>query len=226
MIDWNDQPDRNPSLPSYSILRTPPKGKMSGIIISDAVCGTRLHYWKGRSVPCNAADCDACENGQAPRWKGYLLLKSTQTDKIVIFEFTERGWDPLDEARRKWGTLRGLVLTATRTGGKTNSPLLLMLSDHREDPTGLPAEKDLKTILGRIWEQRAAYDDTTGTAEPAADVSKRDIDKIPLTTENPSTTGQRRPQDSPPLHRLLTNGHVTTASRLQPPDQEPPPWHS
>lgn len=163
MAIWADAPRAEGTLPNYSILRTPTTMRLTMHVLSDKYEGVRLHYWRGRSLPCNTDACEACEHGQIPRWKGYILAKAIRTEKIVIFEFTERCWEAMNEAYRKWGSLRGAVIHAERLGRKNNSPMQLTVDDARTDESLLPPPVDLRSMLTRIWEVRQK------TFESAAD---------------------------------------------------------
>jgi len=154
MSIWQDQPTVDDSLPNYRIMRVPAGRKISGIVISDDVIGTNLHYWKGRSQPCRKEECEACQNGHKPRWKGYILIMCMKTRNISILEFTDRVYREIGEFRKQKGTIRGGMMTFFRTNSKNNGPLSVTIEENLYDATSLPPEEDLRSILERIWEVR------------------------------------------------------------------------
>ncbi len=157
MVNWSHEPEAGPREGSYRIARTPTTQPFKAAILSEKHVGVHLHYWKGRSVPCNGGDCEACYNGQRPRWKGYVLVKSLITPKIVIFEFTERAHHAFADFLEKHGSLRGGVFQASRTNRRANGPLDVEFQEARFDEALLPKPGDLQAVLERMWEIRQQY---------------------------------------------------------------------
>lgn len=124
------------------------------VCLSDQPIGTNLHYWRGRSTPCNQTDCPACREGHTPRWKGYLFICPIKTRRVLIFEYTQRAHQEFTDQLAKRNTLRGLVFSAGRLGAKPNSPLQILMTDTVVDPTTLPNPEDLAEVLERMWEVR------------------------------------------------------------------------
>lgn len=151
---WHQAPDSDRKLQNYRIWRTPASRQETLICLSPAHIGAKLHYWKGRSRPCPGTNCEACMDGQIPRWKGYVLVYHESSKGIAIFEFTERGYDPFATALQRHGTLRGLKFQTSRLGRRPNGPLLIEFSETREESPHLPADVDLAAMLDRIWEIR------------------------------------------------------------------------
>lgn len=154
MTNWTNEPSGNAGFHSYKLLRCPPKGRFQAIVLSRYPIGCDLHYWKGRSTPCRHSDCEACKNGNRPRWKGFLFVKSTATGTIAILEYTARAHDAIDVFLATYPNLRGAKLNLCRTGNRPNSPLLISFEDGRLDETGLPDPQDLTECLERMWEIR------------------------------------------------------------------------
>lgn len=154
MTIWRDAPDTTNRSDNYRIYRTPVGREVELICLSGNYLGASLHYWKGRSTPCIGAGCEACKSGQRPRWKGYVQAYHPATRTIVIFEFTERGYEPMQEAINHHGHLRGLKFRACRLNRKANGPIQLAFSELREESPHLPVGGDLAAMLERIWEVR------------------------------------------------------------------------
>lgn len=156
MDHWQDSPTPKNSIPNYQIYRTPSNQRFRAICISEGHVGAKLHFYKGRTSPCNGAACEPCQQGHAARWKGYLLCKQPDNPKVVIFEFTERGYQATIDKFHKHGSLRGCVFLAQRLNRKPNGPLLLEWEDNRFDESQLPYPADLRAMLARMWEVRTA----------------------------------------------------------------------
>jgi hypothetical protein len=152
MSIWSDAPKREDLPANYRIMRCPPKGEIRGVVASDVIVGTHLHYFRGRSTPCSKSQCEACEAGHVPRWKGYVLLMSLKTKNLQIFEFTERAYEAFLQKQEQHASLRGCVLTCRRTANRPNGPLQATFDEARYDDALIPPVPDLREILQRIWE--------------------------------------------------------------------------
>lgn len=167
---WQDKPDSVDSIPNFRLLRTPCDRKISGIIVSSEHVGAKIHYWKGRSKPCRGETCEACEAGQIPRWKGYILLYDPKLRTQVVFEFTERVYPQFQMFLQIHKTLRGGQMTAGRLNRKPNGPLLVTFDQYLYDQNHLPQESNLRDILSRIWEitpELLEYHDDEGQRTPS-----------------------------------------------------------
>lgn len=154
MSHWQQSPDAGTRSLNYRIYRTPVGKEVELIILSRNFVGARLHFWRGRTTPCAGEQCTACQDGQRPRWKGYLLAYHRATKSCIIFEFTDRGYDPLQAQLEKFGNLRGFTLRSRRLNKKPNGPIQIEVGDIREESPHLPKEVDLQEMLDRIWEIR------------------------------------------------------------------------
>lgn len=152
MSIWTNRPTADAVPPSFRITRTPATGYMRATVLSDTLIGCKLHYFHGRSKPCNGEQCEACKAGQLPRWKGYVFIFSEQSKSIGIFEFTERAFLAFDCYYTEHGTLRGADMRSTRIGKKANSPIEVTFMEGNRDRKGLPAPDDLEGTLMRMWE--------------------------------------------------------------------------
>lgn len=154
MSIWAQAPATGGATRNYRIFRTPNAAAIRAICISHKWEGVKLHFWKGRSLPCIGANCEPCIEGHAPRWKGYVLIKNPDSPSVVIYEFTERAHEAFEQRWRRYSSLRGCVFVARRTNKKVNGPLLVEFEEARYDEALLPDASDLRSILERIWEIR------------------------------------------------------------------------
>lgn len=151
---WTNNPDAAAAKTNYRIMRAPANRPLHGVILDEDFTGTHLHFWKGRSTPCESGDCEACASGHRPRWKGYIHLYAPSTKTIVIFEFTERVVHEFRDFVAKMGSLRGAVITVKRLNGKPNGPLYVEFAEGRQDGALLPTAAPIEDTLCRIWEIR------------------------------------------------------------------------
>lgn len=152
MTIWHDRPELNDRPQAFTLLRTPPKGEINGIVCSEEQIGVKLHFWKGRSVPCKGDLCEACKEGQNPRWKGYVYIWSPNSKTTAIFEFTERAFSAFDTYFTEHGTLRGAKMTARRLSKRPNGPVNITFAGGNYADSNLPQPHSLREVLLRMWE--------------------------------------------------------------------------
>lgn len=181
MTIWHDAPPADSAHLNFRILRTPPSAKLTFIVLSAQHSGVLLHYWRGRSTPCDMQTCQPCQEGKKPRWYGYLYGMSLRTYQIIIFEFTQRVAPIVQDRLNQFKTLRGHQLTASRTGKKPNSPLMLEFNDTIHDVARLPVLDNLEEVLERMWERRETksfLDDLPGQQRIPFEVTHAEADHL------------------------------------------------
>lgn len=152
MTIWTNDPPADAGFKSYKLLRCPPGKSLRCIVLSRFPIGCDLHFWKGRSTPCKHGDCEACHGGNRPRWKGYVFVKSLQTNSVAIMEYTARAHEAITAFLTTYPNLRGAKMGITRTGNRQNSPILITFDEGRSDEVLLPDPEDLQGTLERMWE--------------------------------------------------------------------------
>lgn len=167
MATWTNRPSEESNDLPFRIHRTPANRPIKGIILSTHLVGTMLHYFRGRSRPCGKNNCEACESGQKPRWKGYIELKPSDGKTVQIVEITERVFPQLDAEEKKNGNIRGVKIELSRLKPRANAPLHLEIKAGRIADCDLPKEHDLKAILERMWEvKQKMLNETEEPEEP------------------------------------------------------------
>jgi hypothetical protein len=152
MSTWKTRPDPDDRSYSVPLTRCPPDRSICGIITSREIAGRDLHYWQGRTRPCEHPTCDACDAGRKPRWYGYVSIYHPRSHAIAIFELTP-ACDPAIQAYlTEHGTIRGAKLTLRRSSTKLNGKILAELEPGSYDGTRLPEPVDVRAILHHIWE--------------------------------------------------------------------------
>lgn len=143
-----DDGDRNCG---WTIKRTGADGPMKLVIISSDMLGIRTHWFRGRTGPCLLENCEACKHGMLSRWKGYVLALETSCQMQCVFEFTPPGAIALEEARSRFGTMRGLQVIASRAGKKANSKVSLHVKGITVlGPAACP-DYGIWPVVARIW---------------------------------------------------------------------------
>jgi hypothetical protein len=151
-IPTNSRPPEDLQRTSYRILRAPPQGELTGLSLSPAIHGVMTHYHMGRTRPHTEPCCLPCEEGQAPRWQGYLALLLTRSRDLCLLEFTAAPTAPLLEYFDHHGTLRGAQLTSYRMGNRPNGRVCIRVARGDLDMFAAPAAPDVQAILNRIWQ--------------------------------------------------------------------------
>lgn len=66
MPTFSSDVPRDPRGPAFPIIRTPASRPLTAIITSPNLVGCYTHYFKGRTTPCEGADCQLCLQGSEP----------------------------------------------------------------------------------------------------------------------------------------------------------------
>jgi hypothetical protein len=151
-IPTNTRPPEDLQRTSYRILRAPAQGELTGLCLSAEIHGVMTHYHLGRTRPHTEPCCQPCEEGQAPRWQGYLALLLTRSRDLCLLEFTAAPTAPLLEYVDHHGTLRGAQLTCYRMGNRSNGRVCIRVARGDLDMFAAPPAPDVPAILARIWQ--------------------------------------------------------------------------
>ena len=149
---WSNLPENGESQRATRLIRVKPGKAIAGIVTSVHLVGCYVHYFRGRSTPCERADCEACKEKHTPRWYGWLSLWAPKSNEHVIAEITSSCVEAVREYELKHGQLRGAVLTLERATAKINSRLTARVQQSAMSPDVLPAELDVVSVLEKIWE--------------------------------------------------------------------------
>lgn len=160
----------------YSVVRTPDAAPLHLIATSARYVCVDTHWWRGRTVPCERVQdadqrtiddtpCQACMEKQPYRSHVYLSAINPKTGQHVLFECTAQAAIPIDEYLRAHGTTRGMILHASRAGGKRNSKVLIQTASANQARVALPEPPDLCAALTILWR-------LPRTALPAPDATK------------------------------------------------------
>jgi len=151
MPSWSTIVPEQPHHHGYDLRRTPPDKPIRAIITSDDLIGCYTHFWTGRTVPCEAPDCPAC-NAQSPaRWHCYIAALESGTRDHFIFECTAKAAQPLLSWREAHGTLHGCFFTAHRPKRRRNARVEIICKPIDLTKVNLPKAPDLIKAMSVIW---------------------------------------------------------------------------
>lgn len=148
---FQDEPQAEASGQMYRIVRTPKKGNLSGILLSERHIGAPTHYWGGRTIICRKLTCPACKEGNAPRWYGYAPLWSVKSKAIAIVEWTAKAHEPIKNWLTEHGNFLGCQLSLERVGNKANGRLHARICSGDYSKELLPEPADIKAMLLTMW---------------------------------------------------------------------------
>ena len=152
MAYWTTTPLNGETREATPLLRVKPKQPIQGIITSRALTGCYVHYYRGRTTPCEEERCEACKDNRNARWYGWVGIWSPRTHQVAIAELTPACLDPLSKYLLTHGQLRGADLTLRRANEKINSRLSATIKESTIALEHLPPELDVISILEHIWE--------------------------------------------------------------------------
>lgn len=139
---------RGPALP---IRRTPAHTALVAIVTADDLIGCYTHFWKGKTMPCERHECEACEHGIPYRWHAYLSAVDTRDGLHFIFECTAQASEHFTTYRNAHGSLRGCCFEARRLNNRPNGRILIRSKPADLTKQTLPAGPDLTQCLAILW---------------------------------------------------------------------------
>jgi len=135
----------------FRIVRTPTARPLIGHVLSSNLEGCPTHYVSARTIPCEAPNCDPCNNGIGWRWHGYLLVLLSSTQETVIFEMTAKASKAFSQYYKRYGTTRGCFFKAQRINDRPNGRVLIVAKPSDLSKVNLPPELDVKKLLCHVW---------------------------------------------------------------------------
>lgn len=152
MQKWSTLPPASEGPATLPIERTPPKGELVGWITSHKMLGCPVHWYKGRTKPCQLEDCHACAQNVPWRWKGYLGLHVKKDNRHVLFEFPAQVGEKLGDYLKTHRSLRNLLIAVNRIPEKPNGKVNLRWKDTDDKILAIHEEPNLLYILSALWD--------------------------------------------------------------------------
>jgi len=151
MPTWTKQPPADPRGQGLPIIRTPAARELVAVVTSEQLIGTDTHFWGGHTVPCERPECDACNNGIAYRWHGYLTAYNPADQLHFIFEMTAQAAQGFAKYQELHNSLRCCQFTAWRWGRRKNGRVIIKLEHSAVPDHALPKAPDVAAVMAIIW---------------------------------------------------------------------------
>lgn len=222
-IEWTTERKPREKQDRLELERCPAGASPVYLCLSDTYVSNRLHYWQGRSYPHLLENCPACEAGNTPRDKHYVVAHDLKRHKTVIVELTDAAADEFDEYLRLYQTCRGAAFRLVRKSGKINGRISCEMRPSNEPDNALPRPPDLKASLVRMWgsaEDRYARppSEPRKTEPPNRDLAaKNNGHRNRFTTEgSPQTPVYETTEEQ---RQMLARNREKIAEKLLPPKE-------
>ena len=162
-VTFSRRPSQEQMKRKLDLIRVPASGIPLRVILSHDVLGCDTHYAKGRTRPCPGENCEQCEKGEAPRWRGYLMVATKDLEEIQVLEVTPAVMPKLDAHFREHRSLRGAGINLERKNGKANGELWCRIAAKPKQAPALPKAPRLENFLNAMWglKQKAGTDKAT-----------------------------------------------------------------
>lgn len=151
MPNWSTDVPDDPRGQGLPLLRTPAGSRLRAIVTSTDLIGCETHFWGGHTVPCEAPECEACQNGVAYRWHGYLSAFNPLDSLHFIFEMTDQAARFFTAYRKEHNALRCCQFEAYRWHSKKNGRVMIKCERSAVLSSALPQAPDLKKVMAIIW---------------------------------------------------------------------------
>lgn len=151
MPNWTRDLPTDSSAVTHRVKRCPAGGRITAIVTANDLLGCNTHYYRGRTQPCEAPNCPACNDGIGWRFHAYLSAVDTNTNEHFIFEFTAQAAEAFDVYRKAHGTLRGCLFEATRQGTKPNGRVIVRTKAADLTARVLPDPPNVQRVLTVLW---------------------------------------------------------------------------
>lgn len=158
MPAWSSQLPEPRTYAEIRLIRVPTGGLLQGIITSEEVLGCPTHWDNFRTQPCDGPDCELCKKGKPSRWQGYISLFNQLNGHQCVVQLTDLAAQQLDQFRRRYGHIRGLLAAFSRVAKRPNARIQV---ETRELPTpvpNLPGAVDIKAYMAMIWQTEGALE--------------------------------------------------------------------
>ena len=151
MPTWTNELPPEPSAPALPIRRTPARKPLVAVVTSEDLVGTYTHFYHGRTMPCEAPDCEPCSKGQPYRWHAYFAAWEPDTALHFLFECTAQAAENFVQYRKAYGRLRRCKFQATRWRSAPNGRVLIRTKPDELQDRILPQAPDLVACLSVLW---------------------------------------------------------------------------
>jgi len=157
----------------FDLRRTPTDRPLKALVTCPTIHVCMTHFWGGRTVPCEAPDCEACEAMSPSRAHVYLSALESNTRDHFLFECTARAALPFKEWLDFHGTLLGCYFTAHRPKRRRNGPVEIICRAQDLSKVHLPYPPDITRAMAVIWQLPARAIQTEGALNSIPKIQAR-----------------------------------------------------
>jgi hypothetical protein len=148
---WQNEPPEPSDFAGIRIFRVAASATTTGFCTSSRITGCATHYAHRRTQPCEGAGCKICETHGPARWHGWIGLATIKSRYVAVLELTALAAQPLADYLLRHGSLRGALISASRIGNRSNSPVQCRIEPSDTDLRTLPPEIDMQRFLTTLW---------------------------------------------------------------------------
>ena len=149
---WTNQAPDPREFALIRLVRVPCAGVLQGILTAEEYLGTNTHWDTYRTQPCPGADCKLCHEGKPFRWQGYIDVFGQLSERQIVIQITPLAAQALDEARRRYGYLRGLLASFERVAKRPNARIVIETRQLTQPHPRLPPPVDIRKYMSLIWQ--------------------------------------------------------------------------
>jgi len=151
MPNWTRRPPADDDAHGIRLRRTPCGGQILAIVTSHDLIGCNTHFYRNRTVPCEAPDCQACNEGLPWRYHAYLSAVDAKTNEHFLFEMTPAAAEVFSDYFERHETLRGCLFKAHRSSPHPNGRVLISATPADLSTRTLPKEPNITKLLCYVW---------------------------------------------------------------------------
>jgi hypothetical protein len=188
MFKTTDRPPTDQTGHALTLRRAPAGQPILGLPTSTKLLGLNTHFCHGRTLPCQAPDCKACQESIPYRWHGYITYLDLKDRVHCLLELPAAATGNLVQWTDTHDSLRGSVIRISRQQKKSNGRVLSEIKARTETDILLPPEPDLIKALCTLW-------------------------RIPYTTATPANNRDIHP-DNPTQRHLLAQQIAIAADEI------------
>jgi len=137
---------------AFSLRRTPPDRPLKALVTTENLLVCTTHWWTGRTVPCEADECEACKAGAPGRTHAYIAALEHGTREHFIFECTAKAAAPFALWLEAYPTLRGCYFLALRPKRRRNAAVEITCKPFDLSTVTLPPPPDIPAAMALIWQ--------------------------------------------------------------------------
>lgn len=133
------------------VVRCRAGANLRTVIACTVLRGVLTHYMNDQTMVCqNGPKCPGCERNMVPRWQGFTIVCSPETNNFALLQFTPPVAKVLQRNTNLATGILGFDITLSRLGSRINSPLLVKLHGIRQGVEGW-SPKQLETVVRRLF---------------------------------------------------------------------------